>query len=367
MRIGVRRRSRVYRGMRNGDEGSPTGNAQVDWDVLARFLAGESPAEEAEAVRAWLAEDPARHDVLSALDSTLDRVAAPPADLDVDAALRNVHTRMDVAETPVIPFRAPVRRVAPPPRRTMPGWLRAAAAILLLLGVGWFAWRAVAPGASSTFVVYTTDVGERDTVRLEDGTTVILGPASRVTLAESYGRRAREVHLRGEAMFDVTHDEARPFTVRAGDAWVRDIGTTFSVMADSAAGVRVVVTQGAVAMRAAEEPEDAEVVLRRGDRGMLAGGRVRTERAAATEDDVAWTRGRLVFRDAPFEQVAADLRRWYGVQLAADPAVAGRRLTASFQGEPPDAVLRVISLALGAEVEVRGDSAVLRDAPPGVP
>lgn len=343
------------------------GNAQVDWDVLARFLAGESPAEEARDVRAWLAEDPARHDVLSALDSTLDRVAAPPASLDVEAALRSVHARMDAAETPVIPFRAPARRAAPAPQRTMPGWLRAAAAIVLLLGVGWFTWRMMVPGASPTLIAYTTDVGERDTVRLQDGTTVILGPDSRVALADGYGRRAREVHLRGEAMFDVTHDEARPFTVRAGDAWVRDIGTTFSVTADSAAGVRVVVTQGAVALRAAEEPDDSEVVLRRGDRGMLAGGRIRTERAAATEDDVAWTRGRLVFRDAPFDQVAADLRRWYGVQLTADPAVAGRRLTASFQGEPPDAVLRVISLALGAEVQMRGDTAVLRDAPPGVP
>jgi transmembrane sensor len=356
--------------MRNGDEGSPTGNAQVDWEVLARFLAGESPAEEADAVRAWLAQDPARHDVVRALDTALDRVAAPPAGLDVEAALRGVHARMEPPETPVIPFRAPVRpAAAPAPRRSLPApWLRAAAAIVLLLGVGWFAWGWMGSGASSSFVAFSTGVGERDTVRLQDGTTVILGPASRLVLSKGYGRGAREVQLRGEALFDVRHDEARPFTVRAGDAWVRDIGTTFSVTADSAAGVRVVVTQGAVALRAAREPVDSEVVLRRGDRGTLTAGRVRAERAAATDDDVAWTRGRLVFRDAPFEQVAADLRRWYGVDLrAADAAVAGRRLTASFEGEPPDAVLRVIGLALGAEVEVRGDTAVLRAAPPGAP
>lgn len=356
--------------MRNGDEGSPTGNAQVDWDVLARFLAGESPAEEAQGVRAWLAEDPARHDVLSALDSTLDRVvAAPPADLDVEAALRTVHARMDQPETPVIPFRAPVRRAAPAPRRSMPTpWLRAAAAIVVLLGVAWFAWRMMGPGASSTVVAFSTGVGERDTVRLEDGTTVILGPDSRLALAEEYGKKSREVHLRGEALFDVRHDDARPFTVRAGDALVRDIGTTFSVTADSAAGVRVVVTQGAVALRTAEEATSQEVVLRRGDRATLSAGRVRAERAAATDDDVAWTRGRLVFRDAPFEQVAADLRRWYGVNLrAADATIAGRRLTASFEGEPSDAVLRVVGLALGAQVEVRGDTAVLHAEPPGAP
>lgn len=350
-----------------------TGGTQPDWEVLARFLAGESPAGEAGAVRAWLAEDPARHDVLRALDSTLGRVAAPPADLDVEAALRRVHARMDAPETPVIAFRTPertaepVRRAAPAPRRTMPApWLRAAAAVVLLLGA-WFAWQAFRGGGSAP-VAYSTAVGQRDSVRLPDGTRVILGPGSRLTLAAGYGERARQVELRGEAMFDVPHDDARPFTVHAGGAWVRDIGTTFSVQADSAAGVRVVVTAGAVAVRTTGRPGDDELVLRQGDRGMLSGGRMTAERAAATADDVAWTRGRLVFRDATIPQVSADLRRWYGVELrAGDAEVAGRTLTASFQGEPPGEVLRVVALALGAEVEVRGDTAVLRSAAPGAP
>jgi transmembrane sensor len=213
-------------------------------------------------------------------------------------------------------------------------------------------------------VAYSTGVGERDSVRLPDGTTVILGPASRLTLDGEYGKATREVSLRGEALFDVPHDDARPFTVRAGGAWVRDLGTTFSVDADSAAGVRVVVTAGAVALRATEQAGDDELVLRQGDRGTLAAGRMTAERAAATPDDLAWTSGRLVFRDAPLERVAADMRRWYGIELrAGDAAVSQRRLTASFNGEAPTDVLRVIGLALGADVTMRADTAVLRAAP----
>lgn len=359
--------------MRNGDEAPATGGTHPDWEVLARFLAGESPAQEAGDVRAWLAADPARHDVLSALDSTLHRVAAPPADLDVEGALARVHARMDAPETPVIPFRTPARSAepvgtaAPARRRGMPvPWLRAAAAVVLLLGA-WFTWQAFRGGGSS-LVAYSTGIGERDSVRLPDGTRVILGPDSRLVLAAGYGERAREVQLRGEALFDVQHDDARPFTVRAGQAWVRDIGTTFSVQADSAAGVRVVVTAGAVALRATERAGDDELVLRQGDRATLAGGRMTAERASATAEDVAWTRGRLVFRDAPFAQVATDLRRWYGVHLhAADAVVAGRGLTASFEREAPGDVLRVVALALGAEVEMRGDTAVLRNAAAGAP
>lgn len=339
----------------------------MDWEVLARFMAGESPADEADEVRAWLAENPARHDVLRALDRTLAPVAAPPAGLDVEAALRRVHARMDAPETPVTPFRAPVRPAAPQRRSIPAAWLRAAAAVVLLLGV-WFAWQAVRGGGGSTLMAYSTGVGERDSLRLPDGTMVILGPASRLTLDGDYGEKARDVELRGEALFDVTHDDARPFTVHAGGGWVRDIGTTFSVASDSDAGLRVVVTAGAVALRTTEQPGDGELVLRQGDRGTLAAGRMTAERAAATEDDLAWTRGQLVFRDAPLEHVAADLRRWHGIELrAGDAEIAGRRLTASFDDESPADVLRVIGLALGAEVAMRGDTAVLRAASAATP
>jgi transmembrane sensor len=91
-------------------------------------------------------------------------------------------------------------------------------------------------------------------------------------------------------------------------------------------------------------------------------------RGAATDDDVSWLRGRLVYRDAPLAHVRADLRRWYGLELVlADSALAARHLTASFAGEPPDEVLRVIGLALGAAIERRGDTAVVRPRRPPAP
>jgi transmembrane sensor len=341
----------------------------VDWEALARYLAGESPPAEAESVRAWLAAEPGRQALYGGLDDALGRLAfAPPADLDVEAALRRTRERM--RETPVIPL-AP--RAA---RKT--GWaaawsspaLRAAAAVVLLVGGALLAWtlreRGGAGGPGLAARSYATAAGERDSLRLPDGTRVLLGPGSRLEVAAGYGERTRDVALSGEALFDVPHDDARPFTVRAGSALVRDLGTVFGVRSDDAGAVRVVVTRGAVQLRPAGAAADTGVVLLRGDRGVLPpAGRARAERAAAREDDLAWTRGRLVFRDAPVERVAADLRRWYGVELrVADPALAGRRLTASFAGESREQVLRVVALALGAELELRGDVATLRAGAP---
>lgn len=317
------------------------------WDVLARYAAGESPAAEADKVRTWLAEAPGRAELLSTLVRAVGALASkPPTDLDVEAAWRRVAERIDqpdVRELPVRRWRTIV--------------LRAAAAVALLVG-GVAVWRAarlndVAVQVAAVRII-TTPRGQTDSMRLSDGTRVVLGPGSELIVPAGYGSAARAVELKGEALFDVVHDDQHPFTVRAGSALIEDIGTTFTVRQDDDDIVRVVVTAGAVRLQGVE--------LRQGDRGAVGpDGMPVAERAAATADDLAWTRGQLVFNDAPLSRVRADIRRWYGVELrVADSALARRHLTASFRGEPVEQVLDVIALALGARVERRGDTAVVR-------
>jgi transmembrane sensor len=314
---------------------SPTPSS-LDFDKLGRFLAGESSPEEAAEMRRWLAEHPHDAKFVEALDAA--KLMAMDKSLDVDAALRRVKQR---ART-----RSPVRLVT----------FAAAAVVLLVAGA------IVVSEKVTTFRgnVYTSGVGQRDSVVLADGSRVLLGPASRLVVR----RNGREVSLVGEAFFSVFHDDRRPFTVRAGDAVIRDIGTEFSVHNDSAESslVRVVVREGAVALTHAAD----SVTLRRGDVGIVdTGGAVRANRGAATDDDLAWTRGRLVFRNAPMPELSADLRRWYGVELrVTDTALLSRHFTGSFDGEPADRVLDVIALALGARLERRADTAYLRTALP---
>jgi transmembrane sensor len=199
-------------------------------------------------------------------------------------------------------------------------------------------------------------------VRLPDGSRVTLGPGSRLVVAAGYGTPAREVELTGEGYFDVRHDDAHTFTVRAGGTIIRDVGTTFTVRTSGAAGVRVAVRSGAVLLGG----EERGVVLHQGDVGVVqANGQATARAGAATDDDVAWTEGRLVFREATLDEVRDELRRWYGVELRVDDRVAaGRHITASFAGDSVDRVLRVLGLALGAHVERHGDTAVVRAGAP---
>jgi transmembrane sensor len=206
---------------------------------------------------------------------------------------------------------------------------------------------------------FASAVGKRDSVRLADGSRVILGPASQLVVPAAFGQRGREVELHGEAYFDVVHDTTRPFIVRAGDATIRDVGTSFAVRSDSGTRVQVVVTAGLVALRGTA---GSAAILRAGDVGTIQPtGRVLVRHDASTAPYLAWMRDSLVFREASLAEVSGDLRRWYGVELRVeDSTLASRHLTMTFSGDPLERVLRVIGLGLGAEIQRHGDTAVVR-------
>ena len=85
----------------------------------------------------------------------------------------------------------------------------------------------------------------------------------------------------------------------------------------------------------------------------------------STEQDLAWMQRRLVFRETPMSEVVESCRRWYGIRLRlADASLASQHLTATFSGETPEAALEVIRLSLGAEIERRGDTAIVHATRP---
>jgi transmembrane sensor len=349
----------------------PLSNEPPDWDAIARHHAGESVGDEARRVAAWLDANPADAAMLAALDAIVATRAGAlsAAEPDVEAALRNVRARMHAADAArVIPFPGPGAATGRPSpvRRWITGGIAAAAAVTAL-AVG-LARRPTDPAAAGTprgaaGSVIVTAVGVRDSVRLADGTRVILGPSSRLAVSPGYDHGAREVTLDGQAWLSVRHDAAQPFTVHAGNAVVRDVGTEFTVVTSGAgtSAVSVAVAQGSVELRGASAAS-APVTLTAGDRAEVgADGRISAERGRASDEDLSWTRGRLVFRETRMDRVRDDVRRWYGVELRlADSSLLARRITASFDGEPVDRVLQVIALALGGEVERHDSVAVLR-------
>lgn len=320
----------------------------VDWELLFRYLGGEcTPSERTEFER-WLAADPEHLALLESAALAGERVLAAGS---------------------------AVGRGTPASRRTAPARPMAflAAAVLAVVLGGVVALRVAALRKASGIVQYDvarTGRGQRGTLRLSDGTRVILGPSSTLRHPSRFGEQARDVELTGEAYFEVVHDARRPFRVHAGGATAEDLGTAFGVRAfpdDSV--VRVVVAKGMVSLTrtdsgAALRPQRRGTVLRAGELGQLAaGGAIPSVEQVDVDAYLGWMRGELAFDDTPLAEAMAQLGRTYDREVRiGDGSLARRRVTGRFRGEPLSAVLAALEQTLGVRFERDGDTIVVRRA-----
>ena len=82
-----------------------------------------------------------------------------------------------------------------------------------------------------------------------DSSSVELKPNSEISYAKKWDDQKREVHLRGEAFFEVVKDSKRPFYVYGGEVVTKVLGTSFSVKAAvNAETIEVAVRTGKVSV-----------------------------------------------------------------------------------------------------------------------
>lgn len=155
-------------------------------------------------------------------------------------------------------------------RRAIGGGL--AVALVAMVGVGAWQSGAFLPAAPVVQHIETTR-GEQRSVQLADGSRVELDGAT--SLDVTMDGAARMVELRrGEAYFDIAHEAARPFVVRAAGSSTRVLGTAFSIDLSQRA-VKLAVYRGKVQFGGAGSGK-AGVVVPAGWRSSFTGGAAMT-------------------------------------------------------------------------------------------
>ena len=106
-------------------------------------------------------------------------------------------------------------------------WIGAADVVLVLVGLGtWFTVERNAPD----WVAITTAPGQMKDVYLPDSTLVALAGDSWIRYdAKRYDKERRAVEMNGKAFFQVTRNEARPFSVKTSQTEVTVLGTSFQI------------------------------------------------------------------------------------------------------------------------------------------
>ncbi len=274
----------------------------ADW--VAR-LSGEPAEGDWLSFEIWLQSAPghrAAYDKAMALWLDLDRQAAPLAAAISDLSLDG-----------------PSRRLRPRgPTLYWGGAMGLVAAVAVTFA-------ALHPYRATEPTVYATDHGQRRAITLADGTKVVLNGASKISVRLE--RNKREITLaQGEAAFEVVHDANRPFQVHVGDQTLRDLGTEFDVLRANGE-ITVTVREGLVEVRRAKGGQRS-LALTAGSRLMhKEGADSSTVMPVSADDAFAWRSGRLIYRDRPLSEIAADLNRYGENQIRVDGPAASLRFS----------------------------------------
>lgn len=310
-------------------------------DDMARLWAirtaeGDMPAERQAEMEAWLNAS-SRH-------------------LGAYVRARAVWSRLDRMVAVSQPQMTPVSdsHAASPRRRWLYLGVGIAASIALLVGIG-----GIVTGPDEQRIVASDESVYRTT--LEDGSRLLLDSGSAVAVRFDKVERRLELE-RGQAFFDVAHNERIPFVVETTSLRVTAVGTNFSVgLRDGGREALILVTEGAV--RVQRKGDGAATIVRANEQ--LAADADRLTRSPLTSREVerqsAWQRGLLIFNGETLEAAAEAVNRYASKPVViADESLARQKFVGMIHTGNPHSFANAAAAAFDASVEERPDSIILR-------
>jgi transmembrane sensor len=330
---------------------------------LVRISAGDISDRELQRFNRWLAADPAHRTASLSVASVWSELDLIEDDILARYPLRDLLADSDDAQLDS-------KQNTRPRHRTYQ----------LPAGFNWFPVTAVASvlaviiftslwhGSSSQPqpLQYISMIGKVEHINLIDGSTIVLGPKSNITVR--YSEHQRNIRLiDGEAFFDVAKDPQRPFIVSAKSGSITAVGTAFNVHSGYS-GVTVTVHEGRVNLEtmsgsdSGDQGTSANKLLDAGQEAsfdQITG--ISVVQAVDLQQRSQWRFGRMLFNDKPLSDVIMDINRYSTLQVTiAEKRLSDIKVNGSFELGQTKTLLKAMEKMLPIRVQMTAeDSAVL--------
>jgi transmembrane sensor len=330
---------------------------EQQYERIAAFLAGELSAQEQAELFAWVEASPENQLLFEEVRMIWEASEVEPLPSEMFFDNQQAWRQLEDSLPPTVHKEA---------RRRSLSFVRigqVAAAVLLIGLISWWWMQPEAP--EMIWASYTTDqVGEE--VRLEDGTVVWLNARSEMRVGMN--PEVRMVQLSGEAFFDVSREENRPFRIEAQGSRTEVLGTSFNIRAyPGDAEVEVVVESGKVAVKGTLRNEAEPVVLSKGEAVAIetsSGAVKRLDGEVANK--LSWHTGLLNFDDTGLGEVGKVAERYFGRSVEfQDSSLKNCHFTGQFDQPTADEFFRALSFTLNLKVIVTDEGYILSG--PGCP
>jgi ferric-dicitrate binding protein FerR (iron transport regulator) len=303
-------------------------------------MLNEATADEQEQVRLWLEADQTNRSYFNQLQQIWEEGRHLAKTTTVDENEAWLRFRQRISPTPI--------------RKNNFAWIRIAAAIVIIAGIGLIGYLTLVK-APETLIVSAVQGTLTDT--LPDGSVVSLNKGSSISYPEKFNDNTRKVILNGEAFFQVSANRERPFIIAVNNVQVIVTGTSFNIKTIDN-NTEVVVESGIVEVIS----EGKSLELRANEKTL-----VTTKNVVLVKEKVSdrlyqfYRTKQFVCDDTPLWKLVKVINEAYDAKIVIDdPALRNLSLTTTFNNESLDQVLNIISITFDIDVTKSGDSIILK-------
>lgn len=239
-------------------------------------------------------------------------------------------------------------------------YLRYVAIVAVILSIGWGGFRLIRSNQEKVLTYTEVHVknGEHKRIILPDGTSVTLNAGSYLRYPREFITDVRRIEMNGEAFFEVTRDEEKPFLIHTKDADVKVLGTSFNVKAfDMDEQLTVSVQTGKV------QVDLPEAMMRLLPDEQFVMDKTKGEFQKRNEDarlSTVWIKGGLYFNRTPIRTVVNELVRMYNRTIEfASGAEYDDYIYGEHDNKSLEAVLKSIQYSTDIKYRIENDKIVL--------
>lgn len=204
--------------------------------------------------------------------------------------------------------------------------------------------------------------GQKLTLKLPDGTRVILNSGSKLVTPEIFEGAYRKVFLEGEAFFDVAKDASKPFIIETNEADIKVLGTSFNVRSYlDEEEMLVAVNSGKVSVT--DKGRSDEHILQKNEMLVYSIKDKSFSKNVGFDKEYifGWKDHMLVFKDESIEKIFKRLSRLYDVEFKVIPNIdKEKKFTAKFKNQTLEAVMKSISFSYEFDYEINEKEVLIK-------
>jgi transmembrane sensor len=195
------------------------------------------------------------------------------------------------------------------------------------------------------------------TQQLPDKSEVVLNKNSSLEYPDAFDKTQRLVTLQGEGFFKIQPNKTQPFLIRVSDMLVKVVGTSFNIK-ELRGRVEVVVETGVVSV----SRKGKTIELHPGEKIVSTFSDSSFNMQKEPDQLYNYYRTKIFTCDnTPLYKLVAVLNEAYGVQIEIGrPELNSLLLTTTFENEPIEKILRIITQTLDLKTEKKGHKIILQ-------